>query len=89
MALTQRHARRIARKLGAEITADARHDIAIIRDKNGIILGKYGIRRASKELGHDYIPGQIHVAMRQAQNLANCPMSKEDYFTEMRRQGRI
>ena len=63
--------------------------MAIIRDKNGIMLGKYGIRRASKELGHDHIPDQIHVTMRQAQNLANCPMRKEDYFKEMRRQGYI
>ena len=86
--LTQTHAENIANKLSAEIVNKRRHDVAVIKS-DGVLLGSYGIRRGSKELGHDYIPRQIGVAMRQAQDLANCPMSKEEYFEEMREQGRI
>lgn len=88
MVLTQRHAKDIAEKLSAELINKREHDVAIIKS-NDVLLGSYGIRRGSKELGHDYIPRQIGVTMRQAQDLANCPMSKEEYFEEIRRQGRI
>ena len=89
MVLTQGDAKKIAKKLSAEIVSKRGHDVAIIRTGNGVVLGQYGIRRGSKNSGHDYIPGQIGVTMRQAQDLVNCPMSKEDYFKEMRNRGCI
>ena len=86
--LTKKHATKIAKKLSAEVVRRREHDVAVIRS-DGVLLCEYGIRRASKEVGHDHIPGQIFVTMRQARDLANCPMSKEEYFEEMRRQDRI
>lgn len=48
------------------------------------VVGSYGIQRGSKEREHNYIPKQIGVTMRQAQDLANCPMSKEEYWALMK-----
>ena len=52
---TQTDARAIAQKLGAEIVPGRKHDLAIFRYE-GQWIGQFGIRRASKEVGHDYIP---------------------------------
>jgi hypothetical protein len=80
--LTQKHAQKIADKLSATITPGRRHEKVRIEYK-GQYLGSYGIRRGGREENHDYIPRQIGVTMRQALDLANCPMSKEEYWQLM------
>ena len=68
----------IARKLGAEIELKrASHAIAIVRI-NGKEVGRFGIRRGLN-LGHDFIPKQIHVNMRLALNHSRCTKYREDY----------
>lgn len=86
--LTQTHAEKIADKLSAEMIHKSGPDVAVIKSQ-GVVRGSCGIRRGGREAGHDSIPGQLGVTMRQARDLANCPMSKEEYLEERREQGRI
>jgi RNase adaptor protein for sRNA GlmZ degradation len=87
--LSQREASTIADKLGATRKQKRNHEVVYIRANNGVLLGRYGIQRASKSLSHDYIPAQIKVSMREAIQLAQCPMSRDDYLELMRRKGHI
>ena len=82
--LTQRHAQEIADKLSASISPGTRHDLVVVRCEDKVV-GSYGIQRGSKESEHNYIPKQIGVTARQAQDLANCPMSKEEYWALMKK----
>ncbi len=86
--LTAVEARRIAEKLGAEITRKDLHDWVVIRWQ-GAIIAQYGIRRSSKAVGHDYIPKQIFVSPRQALELARCPLSRNGYFEIVRSRGKL
>jgi len=87
--LTRDDAEAIARKLQAEVRSGRKHDIATIKH-NGLTIAHFGIRRGSRrDLGHDYIPGQIHVSLQQAARLAQCPMSLEDWIDVMRQKGYI
>lgn len=87
--LTSVDAEAIARKLQAEIKKKTRrHKIAIIR-VNGKEVGRFGIRRGSGELGHDYIPPQIHVSYHQAREIAQCSLYRVDYEQILRVNGRF
>ena len=85
--LTASDAETIARKLHATFkTKGRRHRIAIIR-LNGREVGRFGIRRGSGDLGHDYIPRQIHVSNQQAQQLADCTLYLASYEQILRNNG--
>ncbi len=85
--LTASDAEVIARKLQAEFKKKTRrHKIAIIR-VNGKEVGRFGIRRGSGDLGHDYIPPQIHVSNQQAQGIAACTVWRLEYETILRLNG--
>ena len=85
--LTARDAELIANKLHADVDESrTNHAIAIIR-LNGKEVGRFGIRRGSGELGHDHIPRQIHVAMKQAIQLARCKIYDSDYENILRVNG--
>ena len=87
MSFTRHEARAIATKLGAEVqTHHKKHDKAIIR-YDGSIVAHYGIRRASREVGHDYIPRQLHVSRQQALALVQCSLDRDSYFAILRGQG--
>lgn len=88
MAFTQKDARAIATKLDAEIKHSPKHDQVLIR-YNGRLVARFGIRRSSHAVGHDYIPRQIYVTRKQALDLVNCPLSKEGYFAILREQGKL
>ena len=85
MPLTQHDARAIATKLKAEIQKNRKHDQAIVR-YDGRIVARYGIRRASQEVGHGYIPGQLHISRQQALALAQCSLDRDGYFALLREQ---
>ncbi len=77
--LTARDAEAIARKLGANFKEKSRrHKIAIIRVK-GKEVGRFGIRRGSGNLPHDYIQQQIHVSRTEAEDIAACRFYLRDY----------
>ena len=77
----------IARKLGAEVKKKTRrHIIAVIRI-NGKEIGRFGIRRGSGEQNHNYIARQIHVSMREAEEISACTKYLPDYETILREKG--
>ena len=86
--LTADEAERIAMKLNAESEERRGHKIAYVRWQ-GKFIASYGIRRASKEVGHDYIPRQLFITMREALNLARCPLSRDEYFNLLRTRGKL
>ena len=89
MALNRDDARSIAKKLRAEtVERGGAHDLAVIYYE-GKIIAKFGIRRGSRDLGHDYIPGEIYTSPRKAADLANCPRSYEEWVQEMKDKGNI
>jgi hypothetical protein len=87
-ALTQKEAIAVAKKLHAEILHGSDHDQAIIRF-NGRIVARYGIRRSSKDVGHDFMPQQLFISLRQTFDLARCPLSREAYFDILRSKGML
>lgn len=87
--LTTREAEAIAAKLGAEVEdGRGKHKRAKVR-LNGQLVGQFGIRRGSGDLGHDHIPRQIGATNRQALDLARCPLSKEEFITILVKQGKL
>ena len=54
----------IANKLEAEISEGRKHTNVVVRFC-GTYIGRFGIRRGSSA-GHDYIPRQIHITMKEA-----------------------
>ena len=77
----------IAEKLGAEISQGRKHTNVVVR-VHGTYIGRFGIRRG-KSAGHDYIPKQIQITMREALGLARCSLYKQDYEKILRDRGRL
>jgi hypothetical protein len=75
----------IARKLGADLDPSGAHIQAYVRWE-GTIVVSFGIRH-SKKAKNGHIPGELQIGPHQALNLANCPMSKEDYLEVLRGKG--
>lgn len=80
--LTADHGEQIARKLQAD-RVESRH-VRIYVKWNGKIVASYGIRRGSREHGHDFIAKQLFIRTREALDLARCPMSRDEYFRKLR-----
>ena len=68
----------IAVKLDAKIVQGRKHTRATIY-WNGKYVASFGIRRGAN-VGHDYIPRQIYITLRQALDLARCTLTKSGYF---------
>ena len=85
--LTADSAFAIADKLDAEVSEGRNHTKAVVRI-NGVYIGQFGIRR-NKKVGHDYIPRQIYVTMKQALELARCSLYKADYVRILKEQGKL
>ena len=89
--ITKELAENIARKLQAVCNAKKNrpHDLYVVYHEKRRIA-HFGVRRSSKkDQGHDHVPGQIHVSPAQARLLGQCPMSREQWVTEMVRKGVI
>ena len=86
---TKTHAENIAKKLNATIRPKAKHDLAIIEYNNKRIV-QFGIRRGSRvDLGHDHLPGAVHLSPHDALELARCPLTREDWIQRMKDKGLI
>lgn len=72
----------------AEISEGRRHTNAVVR-VNGTYIGRFGIRRGKKGLGHDFIPKQIGVNMKQALELGRCTLDSDDYERILRERGKL
>ena len=88
--LTKQHAQKIVEKLNAKIhTGKKAHDLAVVYYE-GKRVASFGVRRgSSKDLGHDHIPHDLHVSPHNCMNLAQCPMSREDWIKMMAAKGKI
>jgi len=81
--LTADDGEKIADKLVGPPQGGRKHDHVYVKWR-GRVVAFYGIRRSSHEVGHDFIPRQLHVTMHQAIGLKRCPVSKDDYFNILR-----
>jgi hypothetical protein len=84
--ITKELAVKIAKKLNATKikSKNKAHDEYEVTE-GGILIGIISIRRASdKDLGHDYIPRELHISPRQARNLGQCPWSRDAFIACMK-----
>jgi hypothetical protein len=89
MSFTQTDCRKIAKKLYAKIaTKRSAHDMVEITYE-GILIAQFGIRRASKEVGHGRLPNDLHLSQKQCKELAQCPMTKDKYFSILKEKGHL
>lgn len=89
--ITKELALKIVAKLKASKIPSGRkaHDQYAVKHE-GTIIAFISIRRGSdKDLGHDFIPGDLHISPGKAKRLGQCPWKREDYIQEMREQGFI
>ena len=77
----------IANKLQAEISEGSKHTNVVVRI-DGTYIGRFGIRRNSN-VGHDYIPRQIHMTMKEALGLARCSLYRADYERILKERGKL
>ena len=85
--LTADSALMIANKLQAEISEGSKHTNVVVRIE-GTYIGRFGIRR-NTNVGHDYIPRQIYVTMREALGLARCSLYRADYERILKERGKL
>lgn len=77
--LTADDGEKIAKKLSATFkNKNRKHKIAIFH-VNSKEVGRYGIRRGSGELDHNYIHRQIHVSMAEAEGFSQCRLYFPDF----------
>ncbi|TDI35943.1 MAG: hypothetical protein E2P02_26510 [Acidobacteria bacterium] len=81
---TQKHAKEIAKKLGMVVHKGRRiHDHAVLIYEGKEVVS-FGIRRASKEVGHDHLPKDLHLRMKDCKDLHRCTLSRDDYLELLR-----
>ena len=85
--LTADSALMIANKLQAEISEGSKHTNVVVRIE-GTYIGRFGIRR-NRKVGHDYIPRQIYVTMKEALGLARCSLYRADYERILKERGKL
>jgi hypothetical protein len=82
-------AEKIVKKLNGSIRKGSDHDVVQVFE-DGKLVASFGLRRgSSKDSGHDYIPGQIHVTKKQALDLGNCPMSRVQWVEVLKEKNKI
>ena len=53
------------------------------------LVARFGIRRGSKELGHDYLPSELHITRGECRKLHECTLDREGYIRLMREKGEL
>lgn len=87
--ITKEHALKIAKKLKAEVEPGNAHDLANIYE-GGLLIAQFGIRRGSKKnLGHDYIPGELYISAHDAKEIAICHYYRDWYIKTLSKKGMI
>ncbi|HSK78747.1 MAG TPA: hypothetical protein VLQ45_19990 [Thermoanaerobaculia bacterium] len=88
--ITKQHAEKIIKKLKAEVTTSrSAHHLAEFY-YGGVLIASFGVRRASsKDTGHGFIPDALHISHHQTLELANCPLSYEQYVEILKAKGFI
>ncbi len=84
--IDKKDAESIAAKLAAKRRQGRKHEqILVWHDEK--LVARYGIRRGSGSPSHVYVPRELHISAQQAQELADCPMSAEQYFDILAEKG--
>ena len=52
-------------------------------------IGQYGFHRHTREQRRNYIAGQLYLSVRDAYDLAKCPLTVDDYITILEDKGEI
>ena len=76
----------IANKLGAQASQRRRHEQWLVKH-NGRTVARISVRRASQEVGHDFIPENLHITRPQTRKLIECSLNKESYFSLLAQAG--
>src|SRR3954447_19530870 len=88
--ITKELAKKIIKKLkGRKTGSGGAHDeYVIIHDRQ--IIAVTTIRHGSeKDLGHDHMPGDLHVGPNFAKLIGQCPKSRNDYIRQLEENGTI
>jgi hypothetical protein len=88
MVINQGDAEAIAEKLDCRFVEAKAHRRAEVFE-GGRLIARFGIRRASREKGHNYIPRELHITQQQCWDLRRCPLSREDYINLLREKGLV
>ncbi len=80
---TQDNAEAIAKKLKCVMRDGRAHRHADVFE-SGKLVATFGIRRASKEVGHGHIPRELHITQKQCRELHDCSLSREQYVELLR-----
>jgi len=59
------------------------HDHAILVVDGKEVLS-FGIRRATKEKGHDHLPRDLHLQVKDCKELHQCTLSEKDFLELLR-----
>lgn len=89
--ITKELALRIVAKLGARPSSDQRkgsphdyYEVVLAGRRVGVVSVRRG---SSRDIGHDFIPGQLHLRPNQAKRLGRCSISLDGYIAILREQG--
>jgi hypothetical protein len=86
--ITKELAVKILKKLNAsKVRSGKAHDDYQV-EYHGVVIVATSLRRGSeKDLGHDHMPGDLHIGPGQARRLGQCPLSKQAYLQILRENG--
>lgn len=78
------------KKLKAEvITKRSAHDLAQVFYQGALVV-QFGLRRgSSKDTGHGHLPEDLHLTPHQTLELAQCPLSYDEWVILMTEKGLI
>ena len=87
--ITKEHALKLVKKLKAKVVSDGAHNRAYVYEGD-VLIASFGIRMGSeKDKGHDFIPRELFLGPRDARDLANCPLKREQWLKILQEKGEI
>lgn len=85
---TQRHAEVIATKLGCTFREAKNHRYAEYFEQGKLVI-RFGIRRASRQIPHYYIPREMYLKQKECQDFHDCTLTKDEYLAILRERGKL
>ena len=85
---TKEHAQTIAKKLACSLREDRAHTTAEVFEGETLVA-RFGIRRGSRELGHDHLPSELHLRRMECKALYDCTLDRFGYIRLMRERGEL
>jgi hypothetical protein len=80
--ITKEMALKISKKLGCAVdTSKKAHDLHTVYH-DGKVVASFGVRRSSKDVGHDHIPTNLDINPSFLKKMAQCFKERDDYLRE-------